>query len=71
MAHQAPLSMEYCRQEYWSGLPFPAPGDLSDPRIEPTPPVSPASQAGPLPAEPPGEPNFERDSVTGNGTLDI
>ena len=32
---QAPLSMEFFRQEYWSGLPFPSPGDLSDPGIEP------------------------------------
>ena len=35
VAHQAPLSMEYSRQEYWSGLPFPTPGDLPDPGIEP------------------------------------
>ena len=35
VAHQAPLSMEFCRQEYWSGLPFPPPGGLSDPGIEP------------------------------------
>ena len=33
-AHQAPLSMEYFRQEYWSGLPFPTPGDLPDPGIK-------------------------------------
>ena len=32
---QAPLSMDFPRQEYWSGLPFPSPGDLPDPRIEP------------------------------------
>ena len=35
VAHQAPLSMGFSRQEYWSGLPFPAPGDLPDPGIEP------------------------------------
>ena len=35
VAHQAPLSMEFSRQEYWSGLPFPSPGNLSNPRIEP------------------------------------
>ena len=35
VAHQAPLSTGYPRQEYWSGLPFPSPGDLSDPGIEP------------------------------------
>ena len=39
LASQAPLSMEYFRQEYWSGLPFPTPGDLPDPGIKP---VSPA-----------------------------
>ena len=36
VAHQAPLSMGFSRQEYWSGLPFPSPGDLPDPGIEPT-----------------------------------
>ena len=35
VAHQSPLSMEFSRQEYWSGLPFPPPGDLPDPGIEP------------------------------------
>ena len=40
-------------QEYWSGLPFPSPGDLPDPGIEPG---SPAFQADPLPSEPPGKP---------------
>ena len=39
VAHQAPLSMGFFRQEYWSGLPFPPPGNLPDPGIEP---VSPA-----------------------------
>ena len=34
-AHQAPPSMGFSKQEYWSGLPFPSPGDLSDPGIEP------------------------------------
>ena len=47
VAHQAPLSMEFYRQEYWSGLPFPSPGDLSDPGIEPR---SPALQADSLPS---------------------
>ena len=51
-ARQAPLSMEFSRPEYWSGLPFPPPGDLPDPRIEP---VSSALQAGSSPTEPPGE----------------
>ena len=35
VAHQAPLSMEFSRQEYWGGFPFPSPGDLSNPGIEP------------------------------------
>ena len=35
VAHQAPLSMEFSKQEYWSGLPCPSPGDLPDPGIEP------------------------------------
>ena len=42
VAHQDPLSMEFSRQEYWSGLPFPTPGDLPNPRIEPTSFVPPA-----------------------------
>ena len=42
VAHQAHLSMEFSRQEYWSRLPFPPPGDLPDPGIEPASLVSPA-----------------------------
>ena len=42
VAYQAPLSMEFSRQEYWSGLAFPTPGDLPDPGIEPASLVSPA-----------------------------
>ena len=38
VTHQAPLSMEFSRQEYENGLPFPSPGDLPDPRIEPASP---------------------------------
>ena len=53
IAHQAPLSMEFFRQEYWSGLTFPSPGTLSDPGIEPG---SPALQADALPSEPPWKP---------------
>ena len=48
VACQAPLSMEFSRQEYWSGLPFPSLGDLPDPGIEPR---SPALQADDLPTE--------------------
>ena len=39
VAHQAPLTMEFPRQEYWIGLPFPSPGDLPDPGTEPTSPT--------------------------------
>ena len=53
VAHQAPLSMVFPRQEYWSGLPFLSPGDLVDPGIKPR---SPALQADFLPSEPPGKP---------------
>ena len=52
VACQAPLSMEFSRQEYWSGLPFPSPGDLPDPGIVPG---SPALQADSLLSEPPGK----------------
>ena len=51
IAHTAPLSMGFSRQEYWSGLPFHSPGDLPNPGIEPG---SPALQAGALTSEPPG-----------------
>ena len=50
---QAPLSMEFSRQEYWSGLPCPHPGDLPNAGIEPR---SPTLQADSLPPEPPGKP---------------
>ena len=53
VAHQAPPSMGFSRQEYWSGLPFPSPGDLPDPGIEPR---SPTLQADALTSEPPGKP---------------
>ena len=58
VAYQAPPSMEFSRQEYWSGLPFPSPGDLPDPGIKPR---SPALQADALPSEPPGKPRDSRD----------
>ena len=56
VAHQAPLSMGFSRQEYWSGLPCPPPGDLPNPGTEPTSPVSPALQADSLPIETSGKP---------------
>ena len=52
VAYQAPPSMGFSRQECWSGLPFPSPGDLPDPGIEPR---CPALQADALPSEPPGK----------------
>jgi hypothetical protein len=53
VACQAPLYMEFSRQEYWSGLPFPSLGDLPDPGIEPG---SPTLQTDSLLSEPPGKP---------------
>ena len=53
VAYQAPSSMGFSRQEYWSGLPFPSPGDLPNPGTEPG---SPALQTDALPSEPPGKP---------------
>ena len=52
VAYKSPLSMEFSRQEYWNGLPFPSPGDLPDPGIEPG---SPTLQADALPSEPSGK----------------
>ena len=55
-AHQALPSMGFSRQEYWSGLPFPSPGDLPNPGIEPR---SPALQTDALPSEPLGKPKLQ------------
>ena len=55
VAYQIPPSIGFSRQECWSGLPFPAPGDLPDPGIKPG---SPALQAGALPSELPGKPEM-------------
>ena len=55
VAYKAPPSMGFSRQEYWSGLPFPSPGDLPDPGIEPR---SPALQKDSLPAEPQVKPRI-------------
>ena len=55
VACQAPLSMRFSRQEYWSGLPFPSPGDLPNPGIKPR---SPALQADSFPTELQGKPNI-------------
>ena len=56
VACQAPLSMGFYRQEYWSGLLFPSPGDLPDPGIKPEFPVSPALAGRFFTTEPPGKP---------------
>ena len=53
IARQAPLSMGFSQKEYWSGLPFPLPGDLPNPGIQP---ASPALEAGFFTTEPPGKP---------------
>ena len=54
-ARQAPLSVGFCRQEYWSGWPFLSPGDLPDTGMEPG---SPAMKANSLPSEPTGKPAY-------------
>ena len=56
VAHQAPLSTGFPRQEYWSGLPFPPLGDLPDPGTELTSPVSPALAGRFFTTESPGKP---------------
>ena len=61
VAYQAPPSMKFSRQEYWSGLPFPSPGDLPDPGTEPG---SPALEADTLTSEPPGKPLWRRDHLS-------
>ena len=55
LAQQTPLSMGLSQQEYWSGLPFPPPGDLPNPGIKPMPPVLPALMGAFFTTEPPGE----------------
>ena len=55
VAYQAPPSMEFSRQEYWSGVPFPSPEDLPNPGIKPG---SPTLQADALLSEPPGKPSY-------------
>ena len=57
-ARQVPPSMGFSGKEYWSGSPFPSPGDIQDPGIESASPVSPALQVDSLPAEPSRKPNL-------------
>ena len=61
VANGAPPSMGFSRQEYWSGLPFPSPGELPDPGIEPG---SPALQADALLSEPQGKPSWWKDQTS-------
>ena len=63
VAYQAPLSMGFSRQQYWSGLPFPSPRDLPNPGIEPG---SPASQTDALSSEPPGKSIEKNDLFAGS-----
>ena len=58
VACQAPLFMGFPRQEYWSGVPFPSPGDLPNPGTEPTSLASPALAGGFLTTAPPGKPKM-------------
>ena len=65
IAYQAPPSMGFSRQKYWSGLPFPSPGDRPNPGIELR---SPALQADALPVKPPGNWGVLKPNIT-NGTI--
>ena len=58
VAHQAPLSMEFSRQEYWNGLPFPTPGDLPDPGIKLVSVESPSLAGRFFTTVPPGKPMY-------------
>ena len=66
VARQAPLSTGFSRQECWSGVPFPSPGDLPDPGIKPE---SPTLQAGSLPSDPPGGLNADKKQEAGIATF--
>ena len=71
VACQAPLSMGLSRQEYWSGLPCPSPGDLPNPGIEPTSFVSPALAGGFFTTEPPGNWKAAQTVTTANQALGV
>ena len=66
VARQAPLSIGFPKQEYWSGLPFPSPGDLSEPGIEP---ASPALAGGFFTTKPPGKPTTDRLGILKNNLV--
>ena len=67
-ARQAPLSMGFPRQEYWSGLPFPSPGDRSNPGIKPE---SSVLQVGSLLSEPPGKPKPTVLSIPSQSSIQV
>ena len=69
VAHQAPLSMGFSWQEYWSQAPFPPPGDLPDQEIKPTSLKSSALAGGFLPVVPPGKPIFDIHFLLSSQTL--
>ena len=71
VARQAPLSMGFSRQEYWSGLPCPSPGDLPDPGTEPMSLVSPALAGGFFTTEPPGNWEAVQTATTANQALGV
>ena len=64
VAHQAPQSVGFSRQEYWNGLPFPSSGDLPNPGIKPEPP---ALQADSLLSEPPGQTSYRDAGLKSKG----
>ena len=68
VTHQAPLPMEFPRQEYWNGYSFSSPGDLPNPGIKPG---SLALQANSLQSEPPGKPNLIRERLKDHNTVKL
>ena len=66
IAHQAPLSMGFSSQEYWSGLPFPTPGNVPDTGTEPISLVSPALAGRFFTTEPPGKPQKLNNTLLNN-----
>ena len=71
VAHQAPLFMEFPRQEHWSGLPFPTPRDLRNPGIKPVSLASPALAGGFFTTEPPGKPTCLPNLLENRKSLDL
>ena len=71
VAHQVPLSMGFPRQEYWSGLPFPSPGDLPDPGMEPMSLASLALTGRLFTTVPPGKPHMFKYMYVNNSDLKL